>query len=470
MRVTVIASNVYTEFGISAPIGSIITVGDDYGISLVRSLKAIDTDGVLSEPGNRPFDQVPPQSPVSGGGSVIGGTFGILGDSMTENNVTLTGTTPGWNDYGWITWARAKAGARGRFVLNAGVVGDTCAQIYARVGAIIAAAPAVCFVLGGKNDATAADAKTYLALIYSALRSAGIKVMAVTIPPHQTGHPSVSVSRGQVENDINDWIRAKCRAESGLYLVDMDEDTVNPTANPKVVKANYLRTDNLHFAALGARAAGEGSVYRAFVDNLPPNDRLVCSVTDTYVVSSASNQVLTNPLLATSGGTTTPGSGAISGTVAANWNVQVAAGTPSVVASLPARSDGYGNDQQIVCTFAGSTDSVRINSPFFESRIAVGDTLQGTCVLSMSGASNVSGIEVFINCDPGGVSTFVKALARTSTTFSQADFVDYVFETPEYLLSAPVTYAQFVVRVWSTAAGAVTLKVGRASVRKIVTP
>jgi len=83
MRVTVVAPNVYTEFGISAPIGSTITVGDDYGASLVRSLKAIDTDGVLSEPGNRPFDQVPPQSPVSGGGGGGGGAWGGITGTLS---------------------------------------------------------------------------------------------------------------------------------------------------------------------------------------------------------------------------------------------------------------------------------------------------------------------------------------------------------------------------------------------------
>lgn len=97
MRVTVVAPNVYTEFGISAPIGSTITVGDDYGASLVWSLKAIDTDGVLSEPGNRPFDQVPPQSPVSGVAITVGSSRALTSaddGKIIECTTTVTLTVP----------------------------------------------------------------------------------------------------------------------------------------------------------------------------------------------------------------------------------------------------------------------------------------------------------------------------------------------------------------------------------------
>lgn len=72
MRVTILKPGVFTEFGISAPVGTTIEVGGDYGKSLVASLQASDTDGVLSAPQNTPFDSSPAsvgyQASVSGGG------------------------------------------------------------------------------------------------------------------------------------------------------------------------------------------------------------------------------------------------------------------------------------------------------------------------------------------------------------------------------------------------------------------
>lgn len=47
MRVTISAPLVFNEYGQSLPIGTVFTTSTEYGTSLVRALKALDTDGVL---------------------------------------------------------------------------------------------------------------------------------------------------------------------------------------------------------------------------------------------------------------------------------------------------------------------------------------------------------------------------------------------------------------------------------------
>jgi lysophospholipase L1-like esterase len=64
MRVTITkAAGVYSQYGILMPQGSINTVGDDFGKSLISSLQATDTDGVLTVAPNRPYMNSPPQLP-----------------------------------------------------------------------------------------------------------------------------------------------------------------------------------------------------------------------------------------------------------------------------------------------------------------------------------------------------------------------------------------------------------------------
>lgn len=61
MRVTITKPNVFSSYGILMPVGSIQTVENAYGASLVAALQATDTDGVLLAPQNKPYDSAPTQ-------------------------------------------------------------------------------------------------------------------------------------------------------------------------------------------------------------------------------------------------------------------------------------------------------------------------------------------------------------------------------------------------------------------------
>lgn len=59
MRITIIKAGRVDEYGRPLNVGSTVTVPDALGASLVSELFATDTDGVLTAPANRPFDQAP---------------------------------------------------------------------------------------------------------------------------------------------------------------------------------------------------------------------------------------------------------------------------------------------------------------------------------------------------------------------------------------------------------------------------
>lgn len=64
MRVTITkATGVYSQYGILMPQGTINTVGDDFGKSLVFANQASDTDGVLAVTPNRPYQNSPSSLP-----------------------------------------------------------------------------------------------------------------------------------------------------------------------------------------------------------------------------------------------------------------------------------------------------------------------------------------------------------------------------------------------------------------------
>ncbi len=231
MRVTVVAPNVYTEFGISAPIGSTITVGDDYGASLVWSLKAIDTDGVLSEPGNRPFDQVPPQFPVSGGGygrpRIL--VYGNSIASQSSNYITTTLTTAA---------ADIKAGATSLLVSSAQTLAD---------GAKIAVSsyygdPEFLVVAGAVSASTTIPLRSPTTRMIRA--SAGWTTYATDQPTNiRQGYGIVSCALAMLGDPAEIIAPSYGYGGATLYQMLVDLPTMLWRARPDFVAAHLLEND-----------------------------------------------------------------------------------------------------------------------------------------------------------------------------------------------------------------------------------
>ena len=282
-----------------------------------------------------------------------------FGDSIS-NQCSSVGSV---NFNGYAGWAVMLSGGAVTFdhSLNFGVVGQTTAQILARVPDVIAVKPGICVVLAGVNDVAAGNINystttANLAAIYGALTRAGIVVIAVPILPSATFSQALKQSCGR----INSWISNYIRSIPLLYL-----------ANPIQNYVDYSATGaNLGDPIGGATAAGTAYTY----DGLHPNTRgawaIGKAIADTLVriVGQRKTQFLnpsdvwsatTNPFgnLISNGamvGTSGAVSGTATGSVATSWSVQ-GSGTCACSKGTRTLDNGATAETQIITLGASSS-------------------------------------------------------------------------------------------------------------------
>lgn len=188
----------------------------------------------------------------TGTGSVTGEpeplTLVALGDSLTHP----VGTG---GDADWLGWADPD----GRFELigNAGVPGERSDEILARVGQdVVARHPAWVTVLAGTNDISqdvrAEPIIFSLTRIYDALDAAGIRFVAITIPPLVMMSPE----RVATHEAVNAWMRERVEADWPGVGVLGDWSAALSTNGDGISPAPGFFPDGVHFSAAGAQAAG----------------------------------------------------------------------------------------------------------------------------------------------------------------------------------------------------------------------
>lgn len=147
----------------------------------------------------------------------------------------------------WVNYGLMLAGQRPTLGYNAGISGNTTAQMLARIQAdVIDRAPSYALVDGGTNDlATAvplATIKTNLAAIYDALTAAGITPIACTIPPRLLYRDNT--------NRLNAWIKTYA-IRNGLPVFDIHTVVADPATGD--YKAGYAG-DGIHPNATAGKA------------------------------------------------------------------------------------------------------------------------------------------------------------------------------------------------------------------------
>lgn len=174
-----------------------------------------------------------------------------------------------------------------------------------------------------------------------------------------------------------------------------------------------------------------------------------------------------NPLLLTASGGTT--SAAVTGTTAALVRTRILAGSPTAVASVVARSDGFGNNQRLVITPAAADNRVSIelenSTTALVAQVNGGRRYYFQAHVSMTGVSgsNLSemGFRLFMQLDGNNHSAF--GLDTYDSAPLNADWSGHV-RTAEITLPAGVTVTQFYFEVaprFSALGTALTLEVGR---------
>lgn len=196
------------------------------------------------------------------------------------------------------------------------------------------------------------------------------------------------------------------------------------------------------------------------------------SITGTITISNSRNLHDYPTLATTSGGTLVAGSGTSTGTAAAGIRVNNTAGTPGCVSSVVSRSDGYGNDQQVVITPASASDVVQISNDFAQystqlpSHVLAGRTYVAEFELTMTGVSgsNLTEIRPTVSITVGGTTYIAYALngyaegANLNSDVTAA----HIRTAPLLLPAGAVTAVQWTLALRFSGAGtALTVKVGR---------
>lgn len=198
------------------------------------------------------------------------------------------------------------------------------------------------------------------------------------------------------------------------------------------------------------------------------------SITGTILLGRSNNLVPNHLLTTATGGSLVSGP---TGTAAGNIRVEITAGSPTVVASVPARSDGFGNNQQVVITAAAASNTVAITSDFttysttLPAIIKSGRTYVAEFDLALSGVSgsNLTEILANIQSNVGGTVYQVYALngyAEGANLNTDATSL-HIRTAPMVLPSGTPTTMKWVIQFRFSALGtALTATIGRIALRE----
>jgi lysophospholipase L1-like esterase len=339
------------------------------------------------------------------------GFFAAIGDSITIGSGGAT-----WFGFNYHTLACLLSGGRMRPYINAGVAGNTTAQMLARIAADVVNAknpkPGFCIVLGGTNDVATTPTTvslSNLAYMYDLLLGAGIEPIGATIPPRATNRDRISA--------LNAGIRTMCHAR-GMHCLGFHELLTDPATG--LYKAGYS-IDGVHPVAVGVRVMAD-AVNAALLPLFPVNTPVL---TDT--ASDAINMVVNGLFM---------GDDDNNG-VANGWAVTGSGGTVSL--SIESDDASMVGNWQRVDWNGGARTVTQTISPGDAATLpgwAVGD------VLELAGLVTTEGIEI------GGASG-----PQVRVYFSGVGTV----ESPIFGLNADVTrgvfYRRFIVPPGTTGVG-----------------
>lgn len=468
-------------------------------------------------------------SMVSGAG-IYANRAVLFGDSITNYNNAIASNANANQSRGYMTWANYLLGRRRLDVVaNLGVGGDTTTQMLARVDAAAAVSAAWAVVLGGINDlagnlVSPTVVTANLEAIYAAFRASGKRVVAISVLPVTAAHPLFSRGLMARIQQVNRWIKAYCAANPGMVFVDGCAAVTDPASADSVPASGHY-ADTTHPGTLGAYYVGK-TFANGVRDLIAPLDEGPTGVGDTYLSAQRTLTSLTGDgvtatatlaahnLLAgdkiTIEGATPAGyngswvvasapttgtftfacsaaTGAATGTIKVSNNDQLLDnplfGTPSAglasswtktesntttTTTTAARTDLLGNWQQLAIT-ASAAGSVYIQGGDLFTRIFPGDVVVMEAEVEVDAAPTaLEGVQLAVNMIIGGVTYTPVAMARLAGSAMPPDALSGVLETEPFTVPAgAITRCRPQVYAFFSAAGSATVRVSRASLRKV---
>ena len=397
-------------------------------------------------------------------------TLAMVGDSFTARARNDVATTYETYPEGYWVWALQLSGRRMTLVSDQSVSGSYVTQgngagrdFSVQVANAIASGAKHLLMMGGINDiinsVPNATIKSYFIQHITAAVNAGMKVWWCIQPCLQSSYSGYTVAKQGAMLELNDWIRQQANTSLGrgnVVVIDTASKLMDPASTTGNWLSGTVNADNLHPINAGAYRMGK-EVARVWNALIPEAPVLLSSAADQYGYSTACNNILDNGLFL---------SGSPTGT---GFTQSVFAGgacTPSIVA----RSDGYGNDQQQLCTFAAANDAVVLTTGDLKARVSVGDWIQASCEVTVSALTNYRSCRLNLSCQ-ASISSFIAADSQNATTDSALpEGHTIVLETKPFQITAAMgslTSLTSSVRFAGSGAGGVTGKIGRWSVRRL---
>jgi lysophospholipase L1-like esterase len=373
------------------------------------------------------------------------------------------------NDSGYLFWLQSKTGGALRLVRNAGCNGQDSADLLTNYAADVVGAPYhdAVIILTGYNDWVNAGYTTdqvYANVVEMVQQSVGKLVVVVSSLPWTTG--------GTAANRLsairyNRKIRAFCSTMRNVRFADAAKYLIDATNATKFSPlANMLQSDGIHPSPKGAERIAQ-AIYDAIQYEYPRVSRMVSCSGDNYGADSANPNILDAAPWTTSGGAL---AGGATGTAAAGIAVTNTGGG-TVVASVVARADGIGYDQQVVFTPSANNDSVTISGAGnITGRTADGQSVNYIGELTLSGMSgaNIKSVEIYLSY--AGVNSYhylAKAQAANAAGYPSSDMTIAFASLVDSVICTGHTGVGWNVVIKAGAAGtALTAKLGLQSIEK----
>ncbi|MFO1242389.1 MAG: GDSL-type esterase/lipase family protein [Rickettsiales bacterium] len=419
----------------------------------------------------------------------------LVGDSITAIHTALGSNKNTYHDpRGYFVWLQVRLGfpfsftvgnngSQGLIGQNAGIIGDTTTGILARLDSdVIAKNPDIVFVHAGTNDITGgasfATITGNLNAIYTTLLNQGILVTVMPLLPRSGAQNWGTTAARQLHHAVSNWIREKALTTQGMILIDGSAAMTDPASSTGDARTNYT-VDGLHPSPIGGFYIGDAA-YKVFKTITRPAATVCYSPSDTYdATNNPAGNLLTNGQLAGTGGTV--GTGA-TGQAADNWSLSRTAGTAVTAAgSKVSRTDGLpGSLQQIVvsCNGSGSTDGTvtfTTTPSSITSNIATNNWYEALLEIDVSATTNSASMIEGIYLELWDTTATVGSRVRCLNNYTGFKFPDAawsgILKTPPLQLAGTTGLRyKLLVDVDETKNDSVTIKIGRCTVRQMVTP
>ena len=389
------------------------------------------------------------------------------------------------NDTSYLFWLNAKSRGAFRLLANAGCSGQNSADMAARYATdVVPLAAGIIVIWTGYNDFNNAIAaftadQVYTNVLSMIVQSPGKLIVVVSAVLWTTsGSAGVANTNRSEALKYNRKMRAYCNANGNLRFADAAKYMIDATNATRFAPlAGMLGSDNIHPSPKGVERVAQ-AIWEAVQYQIPQPSRLVSSNADNYATDNTNPNVNAAQPWTNTGGTNVGSPNVSTGPVAATLQVSNQASAAGVtVGACPARADGIGYDQQVTYTPASGSDTCMIGTLGYPgiTPLTPGDKIVMLAELTMTGiaASNLKGVEVKLtmNSSPTVSVNLLKPQAPNSAGYPSTaiDGVSLTLVSPEFIVPAGVTASDWQVIFTASAAGtALTAKLGRISVEKIV--